>query len=412
MKKVINYKAQKEDWDKAKEKAFKKLNAKANIDGFRPGKAPRNVFEKKYPGQITMEAADELIDQEYRRILLEDKIQPILEPKIDLVKVNDKELEVNFTFILEPEVKLGEYKNLNVKKETVKVTDEEIQERIHSLLNSYAELVVKENNTVENGDLAIIDFEGFKDDVAFDGGKGENYSLEIGSHTFIPGFEEGIIGMKVGESKDLKLTFPEDYMQKDLAGSEVIFKVTVNEIKTRVLPELDEEFFQDLGMDDIHNKEELEKTIKKELTAQKEEEAEQDYLNKLLEKAVANMEVEVDEEIIEAETEEMYKNYMDHMATHGISEEVYLEYAQTTKEDIIEKMKESASVRIHNTYLLNAIIEKEQINVTEEEVKAEIAKIAKKHNITEKEAEESLGETAKIMYDLKIQKAIDLMKSE
>ena len=218
MKQVINFKAQKEDWEKAKTQAFNKLNAKSKIDGFRPGKAPRSIFERNYPGQIVMEAADVAIDKEYKRIIIEDKILPILEPKVDLVKVNDNELEVNFTFITEPEVKLGEYKNLGVKKETVKVTKEEVKEKIDNLLRGYAEFVVKEKGKVESGDIAIIDFEGFKEGVAFEGGKGENYSLEIGSNTFIPGFEDGVAGMKKGETKDLNLTFPKDYGAEDLAG--------------------------------------------------------------------------------------------------------------------------------------------------------------------------------------------------
>ena len=170
MKKVINYKVQKEEWETLKDQAFKKLNAKATIDGFRKGKAPRNMFERNYPGQIIMEAADVAVDKEYKRIITEDQILPILEPKVDIVKVTDEELEVNFTFITEPTVKLGEYKNLKVKKGTAKVTKDEVNTRIDNLLKDYAELVVKEEGTVENGDVAVIDFEGFKDDVAFEGG--------------------------------------------------------------------------------------------------------------------------------------------------------------------------------------------------------------------------------------------------
>ena len=231
MKKSINYKVQKEEWEEAKNQAFKKIGAKLVVDGFRPGKAPRHLVEKNYPGKITMEAADMLIDKEYRRLLLEEKIMPVLEPKIDIVKLTDDELEVNYTFILEPTVKLGKYKDLGVKKESAKATKEEVQARIDDLLKDYAELVVKDDKAkVQNGDVAIIDFEGFKDGVAFDGGKGENYSLEIGSHSFIPGFEEGIVGMKKGETKDLNLSFPEDYGATDLAGKEVVFKVSSNQI--------------------------------------------------------------------------------------------------------------------------------------------------------------------------------------
>ncbi len=412
MKKVVNYKAQKEDWEKAQEKAFKKLSATRQIDGFRPGKAPRAIFERNFPGQIAMEAADILIDQEYRRLIIEDKILPILEPKIDVVKVSNEELEVNFTFITEPTVKLGEYKNLKVKKDAVKVTKEEVQAKIDNLLQEYAELVVKEDGKVEKGDVAVIDYEGFKDNVAFDGGKGENYSLEIGSNTFIPGFEDGIVGMKKDEVKDLKLTFPEDYGAEDLAGKEVVFKVKVNEIKKKVVPELDKDFFEDLGMEGITTKEELEKKIKEELKEEKAKQADQKYTDELLEKATANMEVEIDDEIVIEEANAMYKDFMDRMKMQGISEEIYLQYAQTTKEDIINHMKDEALKRLKNSYLLNAIIEEEHIEATEEEANKEVAKIAKEYNMDEKDVLQSLGGLKAIIFDLKVRKVIDLMKSE
>ena len=410
MKQVIKFSAQKEEWEKAKEKAFNKLNAKSKIDGFRPGKAPRNVFEKNYPGQIVMEAADNLVDKEYKRIITEDKILPIIEPKIEIVKVSDEELEVNFTFITEPTVKLGEYKNLKVKKETIKVTKEEVTNKIDNLLKDYAELVVKETGKVENGDIAVINFEGFKEGVAFEGGKGENYSLEIGSNTFIPGFEDGVIGMEKNETKDLTLSFPNDYGVADLAGKEVVFKVTVNEIKNKVIPELDEEFFKDLGMDDIKTKEDLEKKMKEEIKHQKEHEAEHKYVDALLEKATANMEIEIDDELTEYEAEHMYKDFMDRMAMQGINEEIYLQYANTTKEDIVSHMKEEALKRIKNSYLLNAIIKEEKIEVSKEEVEAEITEIAKMNNVTEEDVTNAYGGFEAISYDLKVKKAIELMK--
>ena len=410
MKKVVNYKAQKEEWEKAKDQAFKKISPKYKIDGFRKGKAPRSLFERNFPGQIVMEAADILIDQEYRRILTEGKILPILEPKIDVVKVNDDELEVNFNFILEPIVSLGEYKNLNIKKPSVKVTKEEIQDKINDLLKGYTELVIKEEGTVEKGDIAVIDFEGFKDNIAFDGGKGENYSLEIGSNSFIPGFEDGIIGMKKDEKKDLKLTFPKDYQEESLAGKEVVFKVTVKEIKMKEVPELNQEFFDDLGMEDVKTKEDLEAKMKEEIKKQKEEEAEKKYIDELLEKAVSNMKVELDQEIIDAEAEAMYNDFMTHMQAQGINEELYLKYAGTTKEDIINHMKAEAETRLKNSYLLNAIIKEEKIEASEEEVNNQIQEFAKKYNMTEEDVKSSLGGNDAILYDIKVRKAIELMK--
>ena len=410
MKKVINYVAKKEEWEEAQNKEFNKINQKVKIDGFRPGKAPRAMVEKKYGADILIDAANALVDKEYRRIILEDKIIPVIEPKIELVKSSKEELEVNFTFITEPEVTLGEYKNLKVKKDTVKVTKEEIQSRIDNILKDYAELVIKEKGNVENGDIAIINFEGFKDGVAFEGGKGENYSLEIGSHTFVPGFEEGVIGMKKGETKDITLTFPEDYMAEDLKGKEVVFKVTVNEIKNRVVPTLDKDFFEDLGMENVTTKEELEEKVKSEIKEQKDKQTENKYIDELLAKAVSNMKCDIDEEIIDAEAEAMYNDMIQRMAMQGINEELYLQYANTTKEDIISHLKEEAKRRLSNSYLLQAIIKEEKIDTTDEEANKEVEKLAKEYNMTNEDITKELGGIESIKYDLKVRKAIDILK--
>ena len=412
MKKSINYKVQKEEWEEAKNQAFKKIGAKLVVDGFRPGKAPRHLVEKNYPGKITMEAADMLIDKEYRRLLLEEKIMPVLEPKIDIVKLTDDELEVNYTFILEPTVKLGKYKDLGVKKESAKATKEEVQARIDDLLKDYAELVVKDDKAkVQNGDVAIIDFEGFKDGVAFDGGKGENYSLEIGSHSFIPGFEEGIVGMKKGETKDLNLSFPEDYGVTDLAGKEVVFKVKVNEIKNKVIPELNQDFFDDLGMEHIKNEEDLRKEMVSEIEEQKEKEAMRKYNDALLDKAAESMEIDLEDELVDAEVDAMYKDFMDGMAARGIHEEMYLQYAGTTKEDIKKHMRDEATKRLKNSYLLDAIIKEEKIEATEEEANAEIEKLAQEYHMTEEDVKSQIGGMSAMLHEVKVRKALDIMKN-
>lgn len=410
MKKVINYKVQKEEWETLKNEAFKKLNAKATIDGFRKGKAPRAMFERNYPGQIVMEAADMAIDKEYKRLIIEEKIMPILEPNVNITKVSDEELEVEFTFILEPEVKLGEYKNLGVKKEEVKVSKEEIQEQIDKLVKNYAELMIKEEGKVENGDITVIDFEGFVDGVAFEGGKGENYTLEIGSNSFIPGFEDGMIGMNLDETRDINVTFPSEYHAEDLAGKDAVFKVTVKEIKTKVLPELDKDFFDDLGMEGIYSKEDLEAHFEDELSHEKEHKAENNYIDALLEKARNNTEIEIEDEVIVKEAESMYEDYMHHMSHHGITEEIYLQYLNTTKEQIIDDMKTEAEKRLKNSYILNAIIKAENIETTEDEAKEEIKKMAEEHNTTEEEVTNAIGGIYYMTHDLSIRKAIELMK--
>ncbi len=412
MKKEINYKVTGKDWESAKDKAFTKVNSKHKVDGFRQGKTPRDIFEKKFPGEIVMEAANSLIDKKYREIIMDKEMKVVVEPKVSIVKLDDKELEVNFTVILEPEVKLGKYKNLGVKKETVKVSKEEIDNKISNLLKDYAELVVKEEGKVESGDVAVIDFEGFKDGVPFDGGKGENYSLEIGSNTFIPGFEDGVKGMKTGDTKDIKLTFPKDYGVADLAGKEVTFKVTVNEIKNKVIPELDKEFFLDLGMKDVTNKSELEAKMKEEIKATKDRDAENKYIDSLLEKASSNMKCDIDDEMVDAEATSMYDNFLQNMKMQGISEELYLQYAGTTKEEIIKNMKGEALKRIKNSYLLRAIVKEEGIKVSDKDVNKEVSDMAKKYNMTEDEVLKSIGGFDALKYDLEVRKAIEIIKGE
>ena len=401
---------QKEEYAPIASKVQINLCKNVTVKGFRKGKASRSIFEKKFPGEIVMEAANNLIDKKYVEIINDKEIIPVVEPKVNITKIDDNGLEATFTVVTEPEVKLGNYKDLPIKKDTVRVTKDEIKTRIDNLLKDYAELVVKDDGKVEDGDIAVIDFEGFKDDVAFDGGKGENYSLEIGSNTFIPGFEDGVKGMKQGESKDLKLTFPKDYGVADLAGADVVFKVTVNEIKKKVIPELDKDFFDDLGMDGVTDRESLEAKIKDDIKAEKERSADNKYIDDLLNAAVENMTCDIDDEIVEAEAKNMYNDVVQRMNMQGLTEEVYLQYADTTKEDIIENMKPEALKRLQNSYLLNAIIEKEKIEVSEDEAKKEIEEMAKTYNMTAEDVEKSIGGINAMLYDLKVRRAIDIMK--
>ena len=411
MREEVNFKLEGKEWVELQNKAFEKLNKKANIDGFRPGKAPRDIFEKKDGKQeIILEAADEATNKEYKRLLGENKITPIIEPKVELIKCDSDTLEVKFTFITDPEVTLGEYTNLKVKKEKAKVTKEEVDNSIKELLNEYAEVVVKEGN-VESGDIAIIDFAGYKDGVAFEGGTSENYSLTIGSNTFIPGFEDAVIGMAKGEEKDIELTFPEDYMQEDLKGQKVVFKVKVNEIKTRKIPELNKEFFEDLNMEGITDKESLEKDIKEELTHRKEHELEHAYEDACLDKAANNMKIEILPELIDDEAHQMYHEFMDRMKRQGITEELYLKYTNSKEEDLIEKMKDEAKKRIQYRYLLREIIKKENIKITDKEAKEKIKEIAKQYNVTEEEILKEVGTLEAMKMDLAFQKAVELVKA-
>jgi len=410
MKKQINYKVSGNEWNEAKDKAFAKLVKKVKVDGFREGKVPRNVFEKKYgTGDIISAAMEDMIDIKYRDVIISEKLVPVVEPKLEIVSANDEGFEVNMTFILDPEVKLGKYKELKVKKDKVKVTNEEIEHEIGHILDRYAELVTKEG-AVEDGDTAIIDFKGFKDNVAFDGGTAENYSLEIGSHSFIPGFEEGVIGMKREECKDITLTFPEDYMAKDLAGQEVVFNVTVHDIKKRVIPDLTEDFFKDLDMEGVTNKEELENLVKEEITAEKEMHEENKFIEDLLAAAAKNMEVEIEDEIYEAETDRMYEQFVQKLQMQGISEEIYFTYAGLDKEKVREEMKKEAEKRVQYRYLLEAIRKKEKIEVSDKEAKEELKKMAEEYNMTEEDIMKEIGSLEIVKYDLAMRKAVEVLK--
>ena len=408
MKEELNFKLSGNDWKKLQDEAFEKVNKKAKIDGFRPGKAPRNVYEKKYGVQdILFEAADLAVKKEYERIIEEGKILPVIEPKIDLIKCDENEIEIKFTFVTEPKVTLGEYTNLGLKKEKVKVSKEEVKERINSLLDNYAELVEKDGK-VADGDIAVIDFTGLKDGVEFEGGKAQNYSLTIGSKTFIPGFEEAVIGMGKGEEKDIELTFPEDYMASELKGQKVVFKVKVNEIKERVVPKLDKEFFDDLAMEGVTNKEELEKEITSEIEHQKEHEEEHAYEDRCLEKAAENMKADICSELIDDEVEHMYREFMQRMEMQGINEEKYFEFTKNKKEDITNQMRESAEKRVKYRYLLKEIIKTEKIDVTEKELKEKVKELSEMYNVDE---ETLLKEVPmdNIKFEMMYQKAINII---
>ena len=410
MKKVVEYTVEKEVWEQAKNDAFVKLNKKAKIDGFRPGKAPRNIFEKHYGKQeILYEAADKLINEKYFEILSKEKLIPVVEPKIEPIKLDEEGLTVKYIIITEPEVKLGEYKNLGIKKEKAKVTKEEIEHEMHHVLERYAEIATKEGK-VENGNIAIIDFEGFKDGVAFDGGKAENYELEIGSNTFIPGFEEGLIGMSKGEEKELNLTFPKDYASEELKGQKVVFKVKVNEIKERIVPELDKDFFDDLSMPGVASKEDLEKELEKQLKEYKEMQLENAYVDKVLAKAAENMTIEIEDELVDAEVENMYKDFLDKLKMQGVTEELYLQYANTTVEDVKSKMREEANTRIKYRYLLKSVIKEEKLKVTDKQVEKEIDNMAKTYGVTKEDILKEIKDVEYIKLDMLTRKAIEVIK--
>ena len=410
--KEILVKIEGKDWEDLLDKAFKKANKKAKIAGFRPGKAPKEVFIKHYGMEsLYYEASNDAIEVAYDKMLEENSdIEVVAQPVVDMTSIGEDGVEFKFILTLKPEVKLGKYKGLKAKKEKVKVTKEEVEESITHMREHYKENVLKEGK-IENGDVAVIDFEGFKDGVPFDGGKGENYSLEIGSNTFIPGFEEQLIGLQAGDEKDVELSFPEDYHAEDLKGQAVVFKVKVNEVKEVRIPELDEDFFNDLGMEGIDSKESLEKQVKENIEVQKEKKAEDEWLNALLEEAASTMEVEIPEAMIHEETHRMVHEYEQNLQMQGISLEQFFQFTGLSMDKLEEEYKEQATKRVTYRLMIEAIIKAENIDVTETEMDEEVTKIADKYKMTKEDFFKNFGEEM-VKYDLKVKKVFDILKGE
>lgn len=400
------------EWEKLLDDAFNKANKKAKIPGFRPGKAPKNIYIKNYGMEsLFYEASNKAIEVAYDKLLEENvDLEIVAEPTVNINNIDEKGVEFQFVLTLKPEVKLGKYTGLKAKKEKVTVTKEEIEHSIDHMREHYKENVVKEGK-IAKGDIAVIDFEGFKDGKAFKGGKGENYSLEIGSNTFIPGFEDQLIGLKAGEEKDINLTFPEDYHAEDLKGQAVVFKVKVNEVKEVIIPELDKEFFEDLGMEGIDSKAALEKQVKENITAQKEKEAEDKWTDALLAEAASTMKCDIPEVMIETEQNRMIREYDQNLQMQGISLQQFCQFTNMTIDKLKEEYKEAATKRVTYRLMIDAIIEKEKIKATDKEIDKYIEDLAIKYQMTKEEFTKNYG-TEAIAYQIKAEKVFALLKGE
>lgn len=412
--KEIKVKIEGKKWEDALEKAYKKASSNFQIDGFRKGKAPKNVFLKKYTQErLNFDAADICLDDAYTDMFKKAKdLEIVAQPEITLSDISEKGVEYLFTLTLKPEVKLGKYNGLGIKKDKVSVSKEEIEHEIEHLRSHYTENVVKESGSVENGDIAVIDFEGFKDGVAFAGGKGENYSLEIGSNTFIPGFEDQVIGMNVGDEKDINVTFPKDYHAEDLKGAAVVFKVKVNEIKVKRIPELDADFFEDLGMEGIDSKESLEKQVKENIKVRKDSEAENKYVDELLEAAGKNVKVEIPDVMIDEELNRMVKQYEETLRMQGLSLEQFYQFTNSDESKLREQMKEEAVKRITYRLMLEEIAKAENIEISDKDANKEVKDMSSKYQMKEEEFLKAFGGIEMVKYDLKMRKAIEVLKGE
>lgn len=401
-----------EEWKATQEKALDKLAKNVKIDGFRPGKAPAAMVRARVSkASVLEEATDMILQTKFVEILTEANVEPVAQPALSVQKVDVDELEVQILVPVKPQVELGEYKGLEVKKGRVTVTKKEIEEQLANYQTQFAELTVKEGGKVAKGDTAVIDFEGFVDGVAFEGGKGENYPLEIGSGSFIPGFEDQVIGMTVDKEQDIVVTFPEDYGAADLAGKEATFKVTVHEIKEKHLPEIDDELAKDVNIDGVETLDQLKDHIKANIKTRKESENENKFMDDLYKAIVASSKVEDSDALLEQEQGLMLQEVEQNLQRQGLNFEVYQQFTGKSKDDIKEDIKPQAEERVKLNAILAAIIEEEKLAVSDEELETELKTIAEYYQKELDEVKKIFeGNMSRIENDLLTRKAVDLVK--
>jgi trigger factor len=410
---VLTIEVDAEKVEKALDQAFHKVVQKVNVPGFRKGKVPRPLFEKRFGIEsLYQDALDILLPEAYGAAIDEAGIEPVDRPEVDVEQMEQgKNLIFKATVTVKPEVKLGEYKGLEVEDLATEVTDEDVDAELKQLQERNAELAVKEEGTVENGDTAVIDFEGFVNGEAFEGGKGENYSLEIGSGSFIPGFEEQLVGLEAGAEKDVEVTFPEDYHAENLAGKLATFKVKIHEIKSKQLPELDDEFAKDVN-ENVETLEELKAETKKNLEETKKQEADNHKRSTLIEKASENTEVDIPEAMVNTELDRMMQEFEQRLQMQGMTLDMYFQFSGQDQDALRSQMKEDAGKRVRTNMTLEAIAEAENIQVSDEEIDAELQKMSEMYQMdieSLKKALEMQGGTSAITGDLKVRKAIDFL---
>lgn len=390
--------------------AFNKVVKTVNVPGFRKGKMPRPMFEKRFGVEsLYQDALDILLPEAYGNAIDETGIEPIDRPDIDIEQMEKgKELIFKATVQVKPEVTLGEYKGIEVEEFDTTVTDEDVAKELETLQNRQAELVVKEEGTAELGDTVVLDFEGFVDGEAFEGGKAENHSLELGSGSFIPGFEEQLVGLATGESKDVEVSFPEEYHAAELAGKPAVFKVTLHEIKGKELPALDDEFAKDVD-DEVETLDALKEKIKTRLEESKKHEAEHHLRDSVVEKAAANAEVEIPDVMVESEVNRMLQEFEQRLQMQGMNLELYFQFSGQDENALRGQMKEEAVNRVRVALTLEAIAKAENIEATDEDVNAELEKMAGMYNMTVENIKQALGGLEGIKGDLQKQKAVEFL---
>ena len=379
-------------WKKAQDKAFDKLAKDVTIDGFRKGKAPLNMVKSRIDqGRVYNEAINDVLDPVYRDILENEKLQPMARPSFEVTKLSDDELEIKVIIVTRPEVELGKYTGYKLGKEEASVTDEELDASLAELRKQNATIAPKEGQA-ENGDIVVIDFEGSVDGVPFEGGKAENHELELGSHSFIAGFEEQLVGASAGIEVDVKVKFPDNYGPDEIAGKDAVFHVKVNEVKQKILPELDDEFVKELGMPNVENVEQLKAARREQLLKSKENNNKRQYLDKLFEEIRKDSKFDIPEEILAEETENRKKDMEQRLKQSGIDLEQYLALTRTSEEDLKKQLEIEAQKGLESWLVLDTVGQKENINITDEEVEFELAKMADQYKMSIDQIKQALGQ--------------------
>lgn len=400
-----------EEFEAGLNTAFNKNKNKISVPGFRKGKAPRKMVEKLYGAEIFYEdAANAIIPDAYAKAADESELEIVSQPKIDVVQIEaGKPFIFEATVAVKPEVELGQYKGVEVTKCDTDVTDADVEEELKKAQDKNSRIVTVEDRAVKDGDMTTIDFEGFVDGEAFEGGKGEDYPLTIGSHSFIDTFEEQLIGKKVGEEVEVNVTFPEQYQAEELAGKPAMFKVTIKEIKVKEYPELDDDFAQDVS--EFDTLDEYKADIKKNLEEKKAQEAEADKESKVIEAIVNDSEMDIPEKMIEAQSQQMVEEFAQNIAMQGISFDQYMQFTGTTVDQLTEQVKPQAEARVQSSLVLEAIVKAEKIEASDEEFDEEIKRMAERYQMEADKVNELLSDDDKknIRADICARKAAKLV---
>ena len=408
---VIAFSATKEEFAKGLDKAFKRAVKRVNAPGFRKGKLPRAVFNKMYGEEaLFQDAVDFVLPAAYTKAIDELEVSPLAMPDIDVKEIS-KEEGVKFEAVVtvKPNVELGEYKNLGLEKDSVEVTDADVEERLDSLLSRQAEWQIKEGES-KKGDIVVIDFKGFIGDEAFEGGEAKGYELELGSGSFIPGFEEQLEGKVAPVDTEVNVTFPENYQVADLAGKAARFEVTIHDVKEKVLPELTDEFVKEFSKEAASTVAEYKEKLKEEIKLEKENLAEKSYSDKVISTAVENAKVSVPEKLVEQEVNSMFEQFTGNLSRQGLSFDLYEQFTGKGEADLKAEMKSDAENKIKTSFVLGEIAEVEKVEVTEADIDAEVKELATMYNMTEEGIKQRIS-VEDLRGELVIQKTVDFLKA-